>query len=228
MLRFHFCYTKVRRALAIGADKKKWKCYQYKLLFSMKEADCWGNLCSGRILSEFFPGLEASDFSLLIRILETTPPCSATCWLYNLLYGYDFKVELFKSFTLFQSPTFANYEYSCLQKLPIAVVYFSHPWWDLFMLITWCASPACFPPVPLLYVSIHLPSCWWQVVSLSTKHSSNLPNVAPSFVCDSASICSYLYFFPATYQVLSQLRSIFTAASVWQSPICNPAGPQLK
>lgn len=205
----------------------------------MKEADCWGNLCSGRVLSEFFPGLEASDFSLLIRILETTPPCSATCWLYNLLYGYDFKVELFQSFTLFQSPTFAYYEYSCLQKLPIAVVYFSHPWWDLFLLITWCASPACFPPVPLLYVSIHLSSCWWQVVSLSTKHSSNLPNVAPSFVCDSASICSYLYFFllptkcsvnfaPFLQQPLSltisNLQSSWTTAEIAQTDFRGGSG----
>lgn len=147
MLRFHFCYTKVGRALDIGGDKK-WKCYQYKLLLSMKEADRWGNL---GFSPRFFPGLEASDFSPLIRILETTLPCSASCWLYNLLRGYDFEVEFFKSLILFQTPTFANYEQSCLQKLPNTIACLcsivSHPWFIQRVFVDYLM---CFTRVPRL------------------------------------------------------------------------------
>lgn len=177
----------------------------------------------------FFPGLEASDFSLLIRILEFTPLCSATCWLYNLLYGCDFKVELFKAFTLFRSPTFAYYEYSCLQKLPSAVVYVSHPWWDLFLLITWCASPACLPPSASI-VCKHSSSFLLVTGCLAVDKTQQQSSHCCTIFCVWLSIHLFLFVFFSCYLPSAQSTSLhfYSSLSVWQSPICNPAGPQLK
>lgn len=81
MLHFHFCYSKVGLALDIGGDKK-WMCFQYKLLFIIQEADCWGNLCSGRGLS-WIGGFSLFFFLLILiwKALRHGQP--ATRWLCN-------------------------------------------------------------------------------------------------------------------------------------------------